>query len=84
MSWCMLQEIPIFTWHAGAQVLEKIYKPETADDWSGLSWGHGVTEVPSDTPSCGWDGEFCITPEPDITTPLAAGKRALTSGVEAV
>ncbi len=37
----------------------KVYKSELKDDWSGLVWQGNSTQVPRDSPECGWAGELC-------------------------
>ncbi len=42
----------------------KIHNPEKVDDWSGIVWYNGVTDIPLDSPICGWQHELC---QPDKT-----------------
>lgn len=37
----------------------KVYKAKDPNDWSGLVWPGNTTTIPSDSPPCGWRGEFC-------------------------
>ena len=46
-------------WDAAKRVLEKVYKPEDPDDWSGILWAGNVTKPPTGRPICGWDEELC-------------------------
>ena len=49
----------MFYWHAATDSLEKVYNPESSDDWNGLLWNGGSTTVPSGVPTCGWQNEYC-------------------------
>ena len=63
--------VTLFEWDGTTEQLQKVYDDE---EWSGLYWGAGSITVPSCIPACGWEGEFCITPEPDIMLPSSIGE----------
>ena len=50
-------------WDAAKRLLEKVYKPEDPNDWSGILWAGNATKPPTGVPICGWDGEFCDIPK---------------------
>ena len=50
-------------WDATKGVLEKVYKPEDPDDWSGILWAGNATKPPTGVPICGWAGQLCETPK---------------------
>ncbi len=47
--------------------MKKIYKPDRPADWSGLVWYGNKTQVPSDSPACGWNNELCLQNQPEIS-----------------
>ncbi len=51
--------VGLLEWLAADQVLEKIYKPEKANDWSGILWHSNATAIPVDSPPCAWFDEQC-------------------------
>ncbi len=51
--------VTLMDWIAAEGRLRKVYKPEDATDWSGIFWHGNTTEVPRDSPTCGWKGELC-------------------------
>ena len=53
----------LMRWDAEKGVLEKVYKPDDPNDWSGILWPGNATEVPTGVPRCGWQGELCKTPK---------------------
>ncbi len=53
------ETIPMLDWLAADHKMVKLYKPESPTDWSGLLWHGNRTEIPSDTPTCGWKGQLC-------------------------
>ena len=57
-------------WIAADDKMIKIYKAEKADDWTGLHWHGNKMTVPSDSPLCGWKGEFCDVENPRDKVPL--------------
>ena len=58
----------LMKWSASKQRLEKVYKPNSPDDWSGVLWANNVTKPPTDVPVCGWDGQICKPPKKRYTT----------------
>ena len=52
--------VPILEWRAEEQMMVKRYKPEDPYDWSGILWPGNGTEVPKNSPACGWKGELCL------------------------
>ncbi len=76
-------------WSASGQEFIKIHKPEKADDWSGIVWYNGVTEIPSDYPTCGRQGEICQQEKTDnkltlVLLPIIFGGLALLVIIVAV
>ena len=57
------RKVPILEWRAEEQKMVKRYKPDDPSDWSGILWPGNGTELPSNSPICGWDGELCVTDE---------------------
>ena len=53
--------IPILLWSAKEGKLNKIYKGADKNDWTGLVWFGNATEIPSDSPECGWKNERCLS-----------------------
>ncbi len=51
--------VPLMNWKAFEGMLEKVYKPESPDDWTGMKWMGNNTSMPRDSPECGWKGELC-------------------------
>ena len=50
-------------WDVEEGVLEKVYKPDDPNDWSGILWPGNATEPPTGVPRCGWHGELCEKPK---------------------
>ena len=64
----------LFRWSGAEQRLSQVYNvEETPSEWSDLMWGGGVMTVPSGVPSCGWQGELCLPPQPLLTPADIAG-----------
>ena len=64
----------LFQWSGEQQQLIQVYNvEEMPTDWSGLTWSGGVTTVPSGVPSCGWEGEYCLPPQPLLSVKDAIG-----------
>ena len=53
----------LMRWDAEKGILEKVYKPEDPNDWSGILWPGNSTKLPTGVPKCGWKGELCEKPK---------------------
>ncbi len=51
--------VALLDWNAADSVMTKVYKSESATDWSGVIWHGNRTGIPSDSPDCGWRNELC-------------------------
>ncbi len=79
----------LMEWHAMDTGFTKVHNPKKADDWSGVMWHNNVTDVPSDYPICGWQGELCQQQQTDyqltiILVPTIFGCLALLILVVAI
>ena len=74
MALLILQVVELFIWHGDTDWLEKTYSEDEEGGWRGIIWSGGATSVPTGVPPCGWDGEYCITPTPDVMLPFIIGK----------
>lgn len=39
--------------------VQKIFKSQETNDWSGLVWAGNASTPPAANPPCGWDNELC-------------------------
>ncbi len=51
--------LALLHWDAAAGVLKKVYKADSPGDWSGIYWPGNTSQMPTDSPQCGWNGELC-------------------------
>ena len=51
--------VNLLYWDATKGVLEKVYKPEDPNDWTGILWAGNATKPPTGQPACGWHEELC-------------------------
>ncbi len=66
--------VTLMQWNPGTADMVKVYRADDLNDWSGLQWhAQNRSDIPSDTPTCGWKGDLCKPTIDNQSTYLALG-----------